>query len=86
MLSSPCISIRCMHAQPNFFSVHEFDVHGPVSDKATDAGAYDQDSQLVPYPSGPAGEISTLTNMRRLNGNTLSPDVRREPVHVDLMD
>ena len=75
-----------MHAQPNFFSVHEFDVHRPVSDKATDAGAYDQDFQLFPFSSGPAGEISTLTNVRRLNGNTLSPDVRREPVHVDLMD
>ena len=49
-----------------FFSVHKFDVHGPVSDKATDAGAYDQDSQIVPYSNGPAGEISTLTNMRRL--------------------
>ena len=46
-----------------FFSVHEFDVHGPVSDKAADAGAYDQDSQIVPYSSGPAGKI---TNMRRL--------------------
>jgi hypothetical protein len=54
-----------MHIQPMFFSVHKFDVHGPFSDKATDAGAYDQDSQIIPYSNRPAGEINTLTNMRR---------------------
>ena len=66
MLSSLCISICRMHAQPNFFSVHKFNVHGPVSEKATNAGAYDQDSQSVPYLSQSASKISTLTNMRRL--------------------
>ena len=53
---------RSLSALPSVHSAREFDVH----DLATDAGAYDQNFQIVPYSSRPAGEISTVTNVRRL--------------------
>jgi hypothetical protein len=53
---------RSLSALPSVHSARKFDVHG----LATDAGAYDQNFQIVPYSSRPAGEISTVTNVRRL--------------------
>ena len=58
------MSIRRIHAA-EFFLSPRIRHSRACSDKATDASAYDQDSQIVPYLSGPASEISTLTNMRR---------------------